>query len=180
MRNYVVRLLSLSATIGLALTPGLYGQESATASSPAVISEACQGVERRQFDFWIGDWTVSDPQGQIVGANTIAMIGDGCGLLESWRSAGGNTGSSINMYDPGTGQWSQTWVGGGGLILHLHGGLEDGSMVLEGEREGPEGKVTDRLSWTPNEDGSVRQHWQVSNDGGETFQTAFDGRYTKR
>ncbi len=35
------------------------------------------------------------------------------------------------------------------------------------------------ITWTPNADGSVRQHWETSEDG-KTWKTAFDGLYTPR
>jgi hypothetical protein len=37
----------------------------------------------------------------------------------------------------------------------------------------------DRVTWTPNADGSVRQLWEKSADGGATWTTAFDGLYTR-
>lgn len=53
-------------------------------------------------------------------------------------------------------------------------------MRLEGKRKDQEGrKVLDRITWTPQEDGRVRQHWQMTNDGGKTWQVLFDGYYTR-
>lgn len=37
----------------------------------------------------------------------------------------------------------------------------------------------DQITWTPLGDGRIRQHWQVSNDEGKTFSTAFDGYYER-
>jgi hypothetical protein len=53
-------------------------------------------------------------------------------------------------------------------------------MVLAGERQTPNGKVTDRIVWTPLEDGRVRQVWDMSSDGGRSWQLLFDGLYTRR
>ena len=36
------------------------------------------------------------------------------------------------------------------------------------------------LSFTKNTDGTVRQFWRSSNDGGATWTVAFDGLYRKR
>jgi hypothetical protein len=55
-------------------------------------------------------------------------------------------------------------------------------MVLEGEAPGEaEGSAAERqrITWTPG-DAEVRQHWEVSSDGGTTWRTAFDGRYVRR
>ena len=53
-------------------------------------------------------------------------------------------------------------------------------MVLSGpgiDREGD--PITHRISWTPLDDGRVRQHWAVSPDAGETWHEVFDGYYTR-
>ncbi len=36
---------------------------------------------------------------------------------------------------------------------------------------------TNRMTWTPLDNGYVRQHWEVTSDGGTTWSTAFDGEY---
>jgi hypothetical protein len=98
-------------------------------------------------------------------------------LHEQWEGAGGSVGESFNIYDQRSGKWHQTWVDAGGLLLVLDGGMEDGSMVLRGELKGRDGVMRQqRITWTPNEDGSVRQHWENSTDG-ESWKTAFDGIY---
>lgn len=141
----------------------------------------CDAPEFHAFDFWIGEWTVTDPAGAVAGSNTITSVSDGCGLLEEWRSADGSTGTSLNHYDPRTGRWYQRWVGAGQSILHLEGGVEDGAMVLSGERTARAGgTVIDRIRWIPRPDGSVRQHWQYSTDGGTTWSDAFDGTYRRK
>jgi hypothetical protein len=52
-------------------------------------------------------------------------------------------------------------------------------MVMEGATTAVDGKVTrHRITWTPNADGSVRQHWQSTDDAGR-WTTVFDGRYVR-
>jgi hypothetical protein len=171
---------ALSVALGvraLTLTTG----DEASAAEQEAIGEACRAPEQRQFDFWLGDWEVTDTAGQVVGTNSITRIANGCGLLESWRSAAnGNEGNSINWYNPQTAQWYQTWVGGGGSYLEMEGGIEDGDMILSGERETPRGKVIDRVTWIPKPDGRVQQIWEVSRDEGQTWQVVFNGMYRRR
>ena len=135
-----------------------------------------------QFDFWLGQWQVTS-NGQAAGTNTVHTIQNGCVIQENWKGsgAGGITGTSFNIYDRASGRWHQTWVDAGGTLLQLDGGLVEGSMVLAGERPAPggEGIVQHRISWTPNEDGSVRQLWEASQDGGESWNVIFDGLYTR-
>ena len=68
---------------------------------------------------------------------------------------------------------------GCGLREHWRaaGGRE--GMVLAGERPMPDGPLPDRLTWIPLRAGSVRQQWDVSRDGGETWRRVFDGLYTR-
>ncbi len=67
-------------------------------------------------------------------------------------------------------------------MLELAGGLNaKGEMVLVGERKLRDGRTsTSRITWTPHADGTVRQHWEQSVDGGKTWATALDGRYRKK
>ena len=37
-----------------------------------------------------------------------------------------------------------------------------------------------RITWTPNKDGTVRQLWEASTDQGKTWQVAFDGLYRRK
>ncbi len=134
----------------------------------------------RQFDFWLGEWEVRKPDGELAGINRIEGEYDGSVLHERYTTDRGYRGQSLNIYDASRKVWHQTWVDSDGLLLLLEGGLRDGSMVLEGQTVGADGQVTrHRITWTPNADGSVRQLWE-STDAGGGWSIAFDGRYTKR
>jgi hypothetical protein len=155
-------------------------QETVPAS--ALPASSCNSEKHHQFDFWIGDWTVSS-NGEPAGTNSIYLIHNGCALQENWQGsgAGGVSGTSFNIYDPAHDRWHQTWVDSTGTLLELDGKLIDGKMVLSGERPTRDGNavVLHRIIWTPNEDGSVRQHWEASKDGGRDWSTLFDGLYIK-
>lgn len=161
------------AALAIALSPVL-----ATAQEPEPPAP-CLAEEYRQFDFWVGSWEVMTPDGNVAGRNDIESILNGCVLRESWRGAGGMSGTSFNTYDPHAGRWHQTWVDDRGGFLLLSGGLEDGSMVLEGEMIDEEGPVRHRITWTPLAEGEVRQLWETSRDG-VTRTVVFDGRYTPK
>jgi|SRR5688572_6611089 len=144
---------------------------------------SCAAAEHRQFDYWVGEWDVSDQNGKRLGENRITRIHDGCALLEEWRGNGGVTGSSLNIYDRERGKWHQTWVDGSGGLLLLDGGIVAGAMTLQGEsvETGPPVKRSlQRIRWQPQSDGRVRQLWEASTDGGKTWTVAFDGWYSRR
>lgn len=151
--------------------------------SSAVACAWAQGSppqESHQFDFWLGQWDVSDPKGQPAGKSRIESIGEGAGILENWTDSSGTTGKSLNVYNVRKKCWQQFWVGNGTPVLELSGGLVDSSMVLTGARKGRTGAtITDRITWTPNPDGSVSQHWESSADGGKTWSDNFVGVYRR-
>lgn len=154
------------------------GAATTHAQQPAQQPPTCDTPEHRAFDFWIGDWDVTNPRGNVAGTNRIEPILSGCVLQESWTGASGSLGYSFNLYDRASGTWHQTWVDNSGLLLQLSGGLVDGSMVLASDAAA--GSPLQRITWTPNADGSVRQHWESSSDGGATWTTVFDGLYRTR
>ena len=87
---------------------------------------------------------------------------------------------SINYFDPADHEWHQDWIGGDGTILHLHGGLVSGAMVLDGNSISAKGTVMNRIAWTPLPEGKVKQEWSTSSDNGGTWQTSFVGIYEKQ
>lgn len=137
--------------------------------------------EFSQFDFWVGDWRVVDPNGVFQGTNRIEKTQGGCLLMEHWSGAGGTTGTSMNFYDMNAQEWVQVWVSPG-LQLEIRGGLQGDSMVLAGYvyYVGSGNRRPFRGTWTPMEGGVVRQHFEESDDGGQTWTTWFDGRYHRQ
>ena len=139
-------------------------------------------MAHRQFDFWIGDWDVTNPAGKPAGTNVIKPILNGCVLHENWVATGGGfVGQSHKTYDATRNVWHQTWVDAGGNLLVLEGGLDNGTMRLS-DKDVPGKKNTaawNEIAWTPNADGSVRQLWRTTTDGGKNWAVAFDGRYVK-
>ncbi len=131
----------------------------------------CSSAERRQFDFWIGDWQVHKPDGSFVGLNRITPEYGGCVLHEHYATGRGYSGESLNIYDAARKVWHQTWVDSDGLLLVLEGRWDGKRMVLEGSKQ--------RITWTPNDDGSVRQLWEAADDKGG-WSVVFDGRYTRK
>ncbi|WED63902.1 hypothetical protein PXH66_16315 [Synoicihabitans lomoniglobus] len=136
-------------------------------------------AEIHDFDFWLGSWEVVTPDGKLVGHNHIEAILGGRVLRENYTTPGTYAGRSFNIYNAAAQRWEQYWVDVTGLALHLTGGLNPaGQMVLQGKRVTPAGtSIVDRITWTPQADGTVRQFWETSSDGGETWAPAFDGRY---
>lgn len=130
------------------------------------------------FDFWLGHWTVTlTDTGEVIGHNDIELRHDGRVLAEHYTTLNGRfSGSSLNGFDATTGRWHQCWMDNGGLVLDLYGGRVGESMVMTGESTPG---TTQRITWNPRDDGSVRQHWEQSADDGSTWDTVFDGLYVR-
>jgi hypothetical protein len=140
------------------------------------ISASCTAPQYRQFDFWIGEWNVFDEAGKKLGDSRIERINQGCGLLENWSGASGSVGKSLNMYDVADHLWHQFWIDNQAGRLTLDGKFADGKMILAATAKA----AVQRITWTQKSDGSVRQLWETSKDGGKTWTTSFDGRYVKK
>jgi hypothetical protein len=124
-----------------------------------------------------------NPDGSLVGTNSITSILNGCSLHERYSTPTGYAGESFNIYDGSRGVWHQTWVDMTGALLVLEGGFRDGAMVMQGEtRAGDGSKVLNRISWSlvEGDPDRVRQYWETSGDGGESWSPAFDGLYLRQ
>ena len=150
------------------------------AAPPDTLARACAGDQHRQFDFWLGRWSVAVPGQAPSAVNEISRQAGGCFLREQYHTAAGYTGSSINWYSPSDGLWRQIWIDNSGLVLRLEGELRGSDMVLSGHRRTPDGRlIWDRITWVPSPDGTVRQIWDVSTDEGHSWRNDFTGIYTR-
>ena len=135
-----------------------------------------------EFDFWVGTWNVygNTADGPYAGQNVITKTSNGCLIEEDWTNAAGATGHSMNFYDPMAEAWRQVWVSNG-VVIDYTGGLNaDGAMALDGEifylAQG--NRAPFRGVWTPNEDGTVTQHFEQQDAAGE-WQAWFTGVYVR-
>ncbi|WP_271438615.1 hypothetical protein [Pontixanthobacter luteolus] len=154
----------------------------ATNTNPPSPPPPCASEEHGGFDFWVGTWDVY-PTGSdsMVGQSRIERTHNGCAVIENWMPANGRTGSSLNHYDPASGQWHQKWVGSGGGAVEFTGGVTGGKMVLTGNWPSPQTPhQLIRMTYTANDDGSVRQFGEGSTDHGLTWSASFDFIYRPR
>lgn len=168
------RTATMLATLALVLTHGPAAAQEQPTEKP------CSAPEYRQFDFWIGKWEVQNPDGKVVGKNTIRKRLDGCMLTEEWEGVAGGKGFRINYYDDQQDTWTQTYRDNRGRIASwpdLVGGVRDGAMVLESVAGG---EPMSRWAWTPISKKKVRQMAEVSEDGGQTWKIVWDSYYIRR
>lgn len=138
----------------------------------------CQTKAHAAFDFWVGEWDVYPSGSDTKGADSrIERVFEGCAIREHWMPLRGFEGGSLTFINHRTGRWEQTWIGGNGVRVDFSGGMVDGRMVLQGYWDDlvwPDSDALVRMTYTKNEDGSVRQFGESSTDHGKTWQTGFD------
>ncbi|MEM9529915.1 MAG: tetratricopeptide repeat protein [Pseudomonadota bacterium] len=139
-----------------------------------------QNPKHHDFDFWIGRWRVTQG-GQLAGHNDISAMLGHCVIYEQWTSITGGEGKSFNYYDPGYDRWRQIWISDSGTIIEFVGEARDGGIFYTAETVNPaDASVTHhRFQFTQNDDGSVRQYWETSNDDKATWTPIWDGRYER-
>ena len=169
--------LGLIITSVLSLCFGTTNSAYAQQSTPP----ACQSDTHREFDFWLGEWTVSAPDGSTAGHNTLTAIEGGCAIREEWRSAtSAFTGTSYNFYDQARNEWRQLWLDNQGGVLDLAGNKSGNQMILKSAKQDNAAgqSVYHQITWTANADGSVRQLWETFT-AEQPVVVAFDGLYVR-
>ena len=161
-------------------TPAVAQAPKKKATPPKAPTPCVDSPAHQAFDFWVGEWEVTNPKGAVVGHNTIRKEEKGCLLTEHWRSARGGSGRSINYLDITKKEWVQVWVDRHGGVIRLRGGLDGAAMKLSGSYVTGKGEVSRlRGTWTPQPDGRVRQFFEESKDDGKTWAPWFDGMYRR-
>lgn len=156
---------------------------SAAPTARAAISGKCPAPEYRQFDFWLGDWDTFEVTGDTttsIARARVELIAGGCAVHELYEQTDGLIGDSILSFDAVRKVWQQTWVTNGGTLMVLSGAFKDGAVTLEGEFHSGTGKNRPhRITWKA-EGAGVRETAVLSNDGGKTWEPAFDVLFKKR
>lgn len=141
--------------------------------------------ENRQFDFWVGEWSVTTTQGGVpAGDSKIELILEDCVVLENWKTSGGPySGKSYNVYNAALKRWEQYWVDNVGGNIFFHGELaKDGVMdYWTDDIPQPNGPALRRhLQFIPSGPDTVRQYSRGSTDGGKTWTVEYDFTYARK
>jgi hypothetical protein len=178
MHTFSRSLLFAAAVVAVAVAST--GVVALPLSAQGAAAAKCAAGPFRQFDFWVGEWTVSDTANHVIAHSTIQRTAAGCAITEHWQPLQGADGASISWFAPSDSMWHQQWVGGGGWIARLKGSFRDGVMTMtETESSLPPSAGTNRMHWTRLPDGSVRQSLETTKDGGRTWVGSFVGIYRK-
>lgn len=173
-RNALLSAIAIAAVAGLL-------PERATAADPSV-PRCGDAPTWHALDFWVGDWDVFVGD-RVVGHNRIEKILDGCAIIENWSAGAGGAGKSLFFVDY-DGRWVQVWVTerarapGGVKEKIMVDDAPEGSVRFQGVIRHPDaGEWLDRTTLTREDDGSVRQVIEVSEDNGASWNPTFDAVY---
>jgi len=136
--------------------------------------------EYKQFDFWVGEWDVTD-KGEKIATSSIQRIVNDCIIFENYFQADGYTGKSFSFFDGTLGKWRQTWVDSAGNVGEFVGEYKEHAMRFEGETHRANGqKILRRMTLFNLGADRVRQYSERSLDGGKTWDANYDFIYLRR
>jgi hypothetical protein len=139
---------------------------------------ACTAPVYRQFDFWLGNWRVTNAAGKLLGYDRVTKRLGGCVVYEEYRdTTDPSIGVGMTGYDAGRALWHQAFMDDAGFVLDLDGSLQGGAMVLEGTDIANGKTRLNRGVWSRRGAEDVEELWTVSLDGGQSWETRFDGRF---
>lgn len=142
---------------------------------------ACSANQQsRQFDFWLGDWTVTYPGMPGSAASKVILELDKCVLVETWDGGKGHKGENIFAYSSDDKSWHGMFADNQGRVHIFEGKVAQGSAEFLGTSRGPNGEtVLNRIKIVRLAPDKVEQSWEKSADKGATWTMEFHGQYSR-
>lgn len=139
------------------------------------------------FDFWIGEWTASWDEGngvQPLGTNVIVTTLDGKVLQENFNITAGQSkgfkGTSLTVFQPRFNRWKQAWADNQGGYFDFEGVFDGNNRIFQTQiMERGEKKVQQRMVFYDITPDSMTWDWEMSPDGGATWNLAWRIFYQK-
>ena len=137
----------------------------------------CVSPESRQFDFWLGEWDVSNTgSDDITAESSITLADQGCVIIEEWRPFQGPSGHSINFYDATNQSWHQTWADATPRRTEFRGAFENGVMAFEQLGANPQA----RMNFQALDANTVRQWGERFDAATNAWTITWDLTYRRR
>ena len=138
--------------------------------------------ESHFFDFWIGEWEVTNAQGQPAGRSSVQQILSQCVIFENWTDRQGGEGKSFNAYNTDYNMWQQFWTDQYGRVTEYRESerTTEGGLRFLAHQRLAQGPSLIRMTFTPIDSNTVRQFGEISADSGKTWKTSFDLYYRRK
>lgn len=135
--------------------------------------------ESHLFDFWIGEWDVTTPQGQPAGKSSVQQILSQCVIFENWTDRLGGQGKSFNAYNIDYSMWQQFWTDQYGRVTEYRESerTPEGGLRFLAHQGAPQHQMVIRMTFTPIDRNTVHQYGETSTDSGKTWTPSFDLYY---
>jgi hypothetical protein len=167
-----MRLMLAALAAALVFASCAHAQTQSAAPPPPPPN--CSAAEHHALDFWIGEWDAfRADNNRLSGRSSITSSDDGCVINEHWTSLGAPfaySGRSLNTFNTSGGHWEEYWADSTGSRVYFVGGVIAARAVqMSTPAPSPTGAngamQWQRVTFTPNADGSVTQQGDTSPDG---------------
>lgn len=137
------------------------------------------------MDFWLGEWdlTWTNASGALeYGTNHVHRILDSAVMQGNFRTADESlTGISLTVYNPNKNTWFQTWGDNQGAYYAFTGLIEKDKRIFSTEVKEINGNlIVQRIVFYDIKSDSLKWSWELSRDGGETFEPQWQIDYKRR
>jgi hypothetical protein len=143
------------------------------------IAPNCATIHHREFDYFIGNFTVFNKAGKQIGTDEVTPEMESCALLEHWHGRKVQ-GVGYSGYDDTRKQWVQTFFQNDGTFDIFYGNMTKDGMLISGI-DYPKPGVTEynRVLFRPLPRG-FEEYWTASTDGRRSWKVVFDGFFQRR
>lgn len=137
------------------------------------------------FDFWVGEWELEwkNADGtKAYGSNRIEKTLDGKVIQENFHDPkGGFKGTSISVYNSKKKTWHQAWADNQGGYYDFEGTVEEDKPIFKTKAKEVNGKVIiQRMVFYNIKPSSLTWDWELSKDGGKTWELQWQILYTRK
>lgn len=169
--------IAVTVFAGFIGEPTVQGQQT----NPSSNSSLCVQAERRQFDFWIGEWDLRWDKGG-KGTNIIRPTLDGCVITEEFNGTPAIPlrGMSVSTFSKQLGKWQQTWVDNQAGYLDFVGEFTNGRMILQRKAMSEGKEILQRMVWYNISKDKLDWNWERSEDAGKTWKVLWKINYSRK
>lgn len=137
--------------------------------------------ESRQFDFWLGDWAISNPNGSGEASSRVYLALDQYLVVESWDDGRGHKGENLFAYSGDDKSWHGLFADNQGRVHAFTGKVTSGQAEFYGPSRDPKGEtVLNRIRVVRIASDKVEQSWEKSEDNGTSWTAVFKGEYSRK
>lgn len=146
------------------------------------VPRPCPAMGSAEFDFWVGDWRLRRPTGELFATTIVTRELDGCVVMEDFINEVGNQARSMSAFDAATGTWHQVYQDNFLGNWRMEGGLTEQGMTLNSDYDvfNFNTQTVQRrdavLVWSPLPGGAVSQVITGTLGESDVF-TLFEARY---